>query len=165
MPRIQVEIHESIAHLPYIESLKNQFIAYKSTAYSHSQDTGLPISEFLPTLSMTDQMEFPPDHEMFGKDKLFEGPDRAIKEQVYHVHLYRPNHKDTKWHSEKNPLVQWKCTSDSALVYSHIETDTEDSIFLFIRIMDPGAHDAYKQPGLVEKWAKLSQDYRTSHRR
>jgi len=51
------------------------------------------------------------------------------------------------------------------LVYSHIPTDTDDALFLFIRVIDPGAHDSYKQPGLVDKWAKLAQDYRCSTRR
>lgn len=165
MPKIIVEIHQSIANLPYIDKLKEQFIAYKAMSYTYAHDAGLPIAEFLPTLSVEDQMNFPPDHQMFGKDKLFEGPERAINEQLYHVHLYRPEQPKTNWHSSEKEVMQWKCTSDSVLVYSHVPVDTDDSVFLFLRIVDPGAHDAYKTPGLVEKWAKEAQDFRCSYRR
>lgn len=165
MSKIIVEIHQSIAHLPNINRLKEQFIQYKSMSYEYAKDTGLAITEFLPTLSVPDQQAFPPDHQMFGKDKLFEGPQRAISEQLYHVHLYRQGQEKTHWNTDKNPVMQWKCTSDSALVYSHIPASEDESLFLFIRVIDPGAHDAYKQPGLVEKWAKLAQDYRCSVRR
>lgn len=160
MPKIIVDIHQSISTVPGIEKLKEQFIEYKSKAYEYAEDNECSASEFLPTLSAADQLEFPPDHQMFGKDKLFEGPDRAIKEQLYHVHLFRPEQEKTKWHTEESPRPQYECTSDSALVYSHIPTDTDDSVFLLLRILDPGAHGAYKQPKLVEQWAKLAQDYR-----
>lgn len=165
MPKIIVEIHQSIAHLPNIQKLKEQFIQYKSMSYEYAKDTGFAVTEFLPTLSVADQEAFPPDHQMFGKDKLFEGPQRAIQEQLFHVHLFRPNQQKTYWHTDEKPVMQWECTSDSALVYSHIPTSTDDSLFLFIRVIDPGAHDAYKQPGLVEKWAKLAQDHRCTVRR
>ncbi|MFH2375026.1 hypothetical protein, partial [Klebsiella aerogenes] len=87
MPKIIVEIHQSIAHLPNIQKLKEQFIQYKSMSYEYAKDTGFAVTEFLPTLSVADQEAFPPDHQMFGKDKLFEGPQRAIQEQLFHVHL------------------------------------------------------------------------------
>lgn len=165
MPTIEIVVHPSIADLPQIEKLKQDFLAYKLLSYNYAEESGLPISEFLPTLSVEDQRTYPPDHEMFGKDKMFEGPSRAIREQLYHVHLFRPAQEKTRWHNENNELAQWYCVSDSALVYSHIEQDSEDTIFLLLRVLDPGAHDAYKEEGLVDKWAQLSQDFRHNLKR
>nr|WP_172685808.1 hypothetical protein [Serratia marcescens] len=52
------------------------------------------------------------------------------------------------------------CRSDAALIYAHMDTQSHDFHFLLLEIVDPGAHEKYKQEGAIMHWRKLVVAYR-----
>ncbi len=169
--KIIVHIHPDIMGLPNIEVFKSEFESYKSLSFEYAEENSLPVSDFLPALSEADQKEFPPDHLLFGRDRLFTGGwsgythkprvDRAAHDALYHVHIYKPEDKHCHWHDVEKGIEinQWYCRSDAALIYSYIDDLSGDFNFLMLEIVDPGAHAKYEQNGAIVYWRKKAEAY------
>lgn len=153
-----------------IDELAIEFQIYKEQAFQYAEDTQLDVDEFLPALSEPDQMAFPPEHLLFGRDRLFIGGwkgyrgrsgagDRAANDALYHVHIYKPDDDRCVWYSNEMELNQWACRSDAALIYSYFDDLSGNFNFLLLELIDPGAHDAYEQDGTIVGWRKKADHF------
>ncbi len=165
LPRIIVHIHNELSRLPGVESVAREFETYKSYALQIATDSECDVSNFLPTLDEEDQKAFRPDHQFFGRDRLFYGERiRAANDPVFHVHLH---HEETikSWYDFDKADVfvsQWHCVSDAALVYAYLKTESDDYHFLLLEIVAPGAHDLYQTEGKIAEWRHKTRNFRYS---
>jgi len=158
--RIFIHIHPNLEKHPNIQKFSEDFESYKKQAFDYAKDANCNASAFLPTLTEEDQQNLPPDQSLFGRDRVFY-KRQAANDPLYHVHIFKPNDKDCIWHEEDGVhYSQWQCTSDAALIYAHMDNDSEDFHFLLLEIVDPGAHEKYKEDGAIEYWRKLVVAFR-----
>jgi len=164
-PRIFTHIHPNVASLPNIDVFVTEFRKYKELAFVYAVENDCSAADFLPTLTEDDQQSLPPDHILFGRDRLFYGKGmKAANDPLYHVHIFKPDDDKCIWHEEgKSDVNQWYCTSDAALIYAYMKNDSDDFNFLILEVVDPGAHAKYKEDGAVEHWRRLVIAYRASN--
>ena len=168
--QVIVHVHPDIGMLDGIQDLAREFKIYKEQAFQYAEEEGMDAEEFLPALSKPDQEAFPPGHYLFGRDRLFTGGwlgyraragfgDRAANDALYHVHVYKPDDEKCIWHDEVMDVNQWFCRSDAALIYSYFDDQSGNFNFLLLELVDPGAHDAYEQDGVIVGWRKKADYY------
>jgi len=157
-----------MATLPNVQLFVDEFIAYKELAYEYAEQSNCDAADFLPALTEEDQQSFPPDQQLFGRDRLFIGArlrGGAANDPLYHVHIYKPDDDKCIWHDEgKVHVNQWSCTSDAALIYAFMDNDSDDFHYLLLEIVDPGAHERYEQDGAIGHWRKLVVAFRAANR-
>lgn len=166
MPRHQPQIiiHQlaHIAALPNAVQYLEEFRIYKEQSFQIADDYQCDVSELLPVLPQDEQEQYPPEHPLFGRDRIFCGHYQgAANDPIYHVHLN--DYSDgLVWDGgdEGVRVNQWSCTSDSALIYAYLETASDDYHFLVLDIISPGAHAHYEIDGMIASWRRQARDFR-----
>lgn len=124
-----------------LKALTSAFINYKSQ--SRKNEHPFPPQN----IQLTTQSAEP----QFGRDR-FETEDRG--EDIQHIHL---NDGSKSWKDDQGLLEQWKCTSDTHLIYSYFKIDGTYHYYL-MEMYTRNAHKEYLKT--KSKLYERARDYK-----
>lgn len=110
------------------------------------------ISEFI-TYKETNN----PGH-YFGRDADFYKPQKAIEEELFHIHLLDVSMKGYK---RKQMLDQYYRTSDSFLIYCHGIASPDH--YLLIDILWADGHKKINDDDLMNNYAAFAESFRKGY--
>jgi len=136
-----------------------EFRKYKLTSLSISSDNFCTPNE------ETTQREKFSCHPFFGRDKVFNFPERILhliwKEHLAHIHI----DSDGDWEA---PKFQWFTTSKNAIIYSAFIEDDEYVFVIYDILKDfedsdyRGAHNYYSEEQIID-FLELAEWHRMHH--
>lgn len=95
---------------------------------------------------------------LFGRDVIFDFPDKFLVDEVWHIHLNIKGH--TLWPPNKN---QFSCTSDDYLIYTR--GFFNEKMYSLLGVVTPKAHEQMPSHDtrLLSYFANIAAEFRNSH--